>query len=412
MNATRMKRKGTWLVVATLFAAGVAIAPPALAQISTATVRGTVTVGAAPVAAGAKVTARNVNTGTTVNTTTRGDGTYVLPGLMPGSYTIEVAAPGAGTRTETIVLAVGDNASLDLALAAGAVGMERISVVANAYRLDVRAPEVGTSISPQQIQNLPQVTRNFLSFADLAPGVNFDMAANTGQVKVQSGAQNQDNVNLFIDGVGQKNYILRGGIAGLDSTRGNPFPQSAVSEYKVITQNYKAEFDQVSSAAITAVTKSGTNEFHGSAFWDYTETDWTEEDPFQKRASEQGVKRPNAKQQQFGFDAGGAIVKDQVHYYFAYEGKKIEEPRQVVLQNANLLPNAGIVPELLAKQGSTTQEFNEHLLFGRIDAQLNADMRITGTMRIRREEDLVPEDTRLSLPGNDKNRANDEDRFD
>jgi hypothetical protein len=76
-------------------------------------------------------------------------------------------------------------------------------------------------------------------------------------------------------------------------------------------------------------------------------------------------------------------VKDRVHYYFAYEGKKIEEPRQVVLQNDNLLPNAGIVPELRAKQGSTTQEFNEHLLFGRVDAQLNADMRITGTMRVR-----------------------------
>src|SRR6185436_20601831 len=152
-------------------------------------------------------------------------------------------------------------------------------------------------------------TRNFLSFADLAPGVNFDVANNTGQVKLQSGAQNQDNVNLYIDGVGQKNY--------------------------------KAEFDQVSSAAITAVTKTGTNEFHGSAFWDMTQTDWTEEDPFQKKAKEQGVDRPNAKQQQFGFDAGGAFVKDRIHFYFAYEGKKIEEPRQVVLQNDNLLPNAG-----------------------------------------------------------------------
>jgi len=412
MNATKLKRKGTWLVVSAVFAAGMSIAPTAMAQISTATIRGNVTVGAAPAPAGAKVTARNVANGTTTSTTTRPDGTYVLPGLAPGSYTVEVTGAGAGTKTETIVLSVGDNASLDLAVGSGAVGMERISVVANANRLDVRAPEVGTSISPQQIQNLPQVTRNFLSFADLAPGVSFDIAANTGQVKVQSGAQNQDNVNLFIDGVGQKNYILRGGISGLDSTRGNPFPQSAVSEYKVITQNYKAEFDQVSSAAITAVTKSGTNQFHGSAFWDYTESDWTEKDPFQKKAEEQGIKRPNAKQQQFGFDAGGAFVKDQVHYYFAYEGKKIEEPRQVVLQNDNLLPNAGIVPELRSKQGSTTQEFNENLLFGRVDAQLNADMKLTGTMRIRREEDMVPEDSRLSLPGNDKNRANDEDRFD
>ena len=106
---------------------------------------------------------------------------------------------------------------------------------------------------------------------------------NAGNVKVQSGAQSQDNINIFIDGVSQKNNILRGGGGALDSTRGNPFPQSAIAEYKVISQNYKAEFDQVSSAAITAVTKSGTNELHGEAFIDHTGAGLTAYSPKQRQ---------------------------------------------------------------------------------------------------------------------------------
>ena len=74
----------------------------------------------------------------------------------------------------------------------------------------------------------------------------------------QSGAQSANGINVYIDGVGQKNYVLQGGISGQDSSRGNPFPQSAIGEYKVITQNYKAEYDQLSSAAIIATTRSGT----------------------------------------------------------------------------------------------------------------------------------------------------------
>ena len=117
---------------------------------------------------------------------------------------------------------------------------------------------------------LPQNSRNFLEFADTVPGMQFQQNSN-GQTELRSGAQSANGVNVYIDGVGQKNYVSRGGVGGqgklADSaasnsgTRGNPFPQLAIGEYKVITSNYKAEFDQVSSAAIVAATKSGTNEF-------------------------------------------------------------------------------------------------------------------------------------------------------
>ncbi len=101
------------------------------------------------------------------------------------------------------------------------------------------------------------MTRNFLEFADTVPGVVFEVDA-SGRTSIRGGAQNKNGVNLYIDGVGQKGYV-RSGVSGqAGDTQGNPFPQLAIGEYKVITSNYKAEYDQISSAAITALSRSGT----------------------------------------------------------------------------------------------------------------------------------------------------------
>ncbi|HEX9173781.1 MAG TPA: TonB-dependent receptor [Telluria sp.] len=393
-----------------LSAAAMLAAAPAYAQLSTATIKGQVTQGGTAGAA-TQIVATNTANGYTFRTTSNADGSYVLTGLPPGVYQIQVA----GSKSEPVTLSIGQTASIDLTVgapAAAAADMQRVVITGNAERRAVRSSEVGTSISRKQIESLPQNSRNFLAFADLAPGVRFDTDGQTGAVKVQGGAQNQDNVNVFIDGVGQKSYILRGGLSGLDSSRGNPFPQSAVAEYRVISQNYKAEYDQVSSTAITAITKSGTNEFHGDAFVDHTRASLTAQDPWQKKNAAAGVERPDYKQSQYGVSLGGAIKKDVAHFFLAYEGKDITTPRQVVAQRQDLLPNAGIVPALLAQAGATTQEFREHLLLGRLDAQLSDEQRIELTTRIRRESDLVPEDYKLSVPGNEKDRVNDETRID
>ena len=104
-------------------------------------------------------------------------------------------------------------------------------------------------------------------------------------------------MNLYIDGVGQKGYV-RSGVSGqAGDTQGNPFPQLAIGEYKVITSNYKAEYDQISSAAITALSRSGTNEFSGEAFGTYSADNWRASTPAeldsggQGRVREQGIRR-------------------------------------------------------------------------------------------------------------------------
>lgn len=390
----------------------VALAGLAQAQLSTATLRGQISSDSKPAAAGLAVTALNKANGNTYRTTTLADGSYVLAGLAPGDYEIRVAGPTGSAGTDVVTLQVGETASLDLALGGTAQALQSVTVIGRAQRQDVLSSELGTNVSRRFIEALPQSTHNFLSSADLAPGVAF-VQDGAGNTKIQSGAQNFDHVNVFIDGVGQKNNILRGGLTGQDSSRGNPFPQSAIAEYKVLTQNYKAEFEQVSSAAITAITKSGTNELHGDAYIDRTGTNWRATSPFEKEREAAGVPLPPSSKNEYGFSLGGPIRQDRLHYFIAYDGKQIEDSRQVIPRNLELLPaGQGIVPSLIAAQGNSVDSFDQHLLFGKIDAQLADDQRLSASFKVRREKDRLPENRDLSAPGNDLQRSNDESRID
>ncbi|MGZ5203602.1 MAG: TonB-dependent receptor [Caldimonas sp.] len=392
-------------------AAMLALAVPATAQLSSATVRGAVTADA-KAQPGATVTATNTATGQVTRTTSRADGSYVLLGLAPGTYKLDITAQGFAPRVETLTVAIGQTVDLDLALSRAGVTQLETVVITGSAGLDRKTSEVGTNVSPKQIEQLPQITRNFLAFADLAPGVRFDVN-NQGQVKVQSGAQNQDNINIFIDGVSQKNNILRGGASGMDSTRGNPFPQSAIAEYKVISQNYKAEFDEVSSAAITAVTRSGTNELHGDAFIDHTGAGLTAYTPNEKTNKANGNDRASFTQDQFGFTLGGPIVQNLAHWFVSYEGKDINSPRNVGFGGVNPpVPDAGLAATFFPLQGSHTQSFKENLLFAKVDVDLSDNQRLEMTGRLRREKDHIAEDAAKSAPGNDKHRINDETRLD
>jgi outer membrane receptor protein involved in Fe transport len=303
---------------------------------------------------------------------------------------------------------VGETASVDLSLS----GTQQITITGSLARKDVRNSEVGTSVSRRTIETIPQTTRNFLSFADLAPGVRLDTDS-SGVVTLRGGAQDQNNINIFIDGVSQKNNILRGGAGALDSSRGNPFPQSAVAEYKVISQNYKAEFDQVSSAAITAVTKSGGNEVHGDVFVDYTKDSFVAYNPIEQQNKNNGSDRAKFKQEQYGFTVGGPIKEDVAHYFVAYEGKDISTPRNVGFGNVTPpVPNAGLAASFFPLQGSTTQTFKESLLLTKFDFELGPDSHLDATLRLRHETDHIVENTNLSAPGNDKSRQVDETRLD
>lgn len=350
-----------WTSGAAALAIGVAV--PAQAQVSSS-LRGTVTAEGGV----SQVTIVNVDTGFTRTSTPSADGGYQFASLPPGNYRLEVTTPNGVRRTDEFRLAVAQNAVFDFDLSTPDVSSpagEEVIVTGSRIR-SMQGGEVGTTITQRLIQQLPQNNRNFMAFADLAPGVQF-ITNSGGQSRLQGGAQNSNSVNIFIDGIGQKDYVLKNGVTGQDSTAGNPFPQAAIGEYRVISSNYKAEFDQVSSVAITAVTKSGTNKFEGSGFVDFSNEDLRDARPIEFMPANATGQKVRSKDLHFGGTLGGPIIKDVLHFFVAYEGKRIYFPRDVTIP-ATLSSALPLIPaNLAANYGSQTEEFNENLYFGKIN---------------------------------------------
>src|SRR3954469_3094892 len=213
-----------------------------VAQTTTGTVRGTVSgEGGAPIGS-AQIIARNVSSGA-VRTTVSGDnGGYALVGLTPGTYDISVRRIGSTPENRRVVVQIGATNSQDFALATQAATLET-QVVTATTGTETRTSEVATNVNQAQISKLPSPSRNFLDLAALAPGVTVtEDRVNGNSRTVSAGGQAPSAINLFIDGTSFKNELTQGGISGQDASRGNPFPRSAVQEYRVISQNFKAEY--------------------------------------------------------------------------------------------------------------------------------------------------------------------------
>jgi outer membrane receptor protein involved in Fe transport len=392
---TQPRRLARHLCAAGLLGGLLIAALPAHAQTANATVRGTITAAGAAAPAGTDVVAINKANGNTYRTKTLADGSYVLVGLSPGSYEVRVGGAATGS---VVTLSVGQNATLDLA-SGGASATNQLGTVViqgSAQRQGVIDSQVGTTVSNRMIEAIPQASRNFLSAADFAPGVRFDTDA-SGNTRLRGGSQNIDSVNVFIDGVGQKNNILRGGVSGQDTSQGNPFPQAAIAEYRVLTQNYKAEYDQVSSVAISAVTKSGGNETHGNVYINRTGSNWTSLSPIQEKDEANGIAPPSNRQIEGGFSIGGAIKPDTLHYFLAYDGKSLDKPRQLTAMNLDKYPGSpGLVPTIAGQQGSFKGQFKQHLLFGKISAEIDDRQRLDLSTTLRKETGYSVEGDRFS----------------
>jgi hypothetical protein len=332
------------------------VATPAEAQV-TATLRGNVE-GAG---AGTSVTAIDRNTGQRTTVTTDASGQYVIVGLRPSTYRIEVQ----GQQPQEVVVPVGQTVVLDFGGTEDVAEASDVTVVGTRSRVETRTAVVSTNVSTAQIENLPQNDRNFLNFAALAPGVS--VSPSSGARRVQAGATSADNINVFIDGLSLKNSVNHGGVAGQNFSRGNPFPQLAIQEFRVDTQNFKAEYEQAGSAIITAVTKTGGEDFHGNAFAEWQPKSFIGR-PFFDRPGEANnvngdIPKPDYNRWQYGVDLGGPIIKDVLHFYGAVEVTDQTLPSTNV--NLNTADN---VPAFLATQfnGSYPQTFNQKLYFGKL----------------------------------------------
>lgn len=339
-------------------------AQPAFAQSDTATLEGHVD----GVAAGATVVATDLNTGRKQSATLDAAGNYEIIGLRPSRYRVEV--PGKESQETTVL--VGQTSVVDFEDSAGV-----ITVLGRRPITDVRTQTVATSVTPAQIENLPQAKRNFLDFAELAPGVSVTRG---GNAQVQAGAVASQNVNVLLDGMSIKNPINHGGVFGQNFGLGNPFPQIAIQEYKVETQNFGAETGQAGTAVITAVTKTGGDEFHGSAFIQF-QPNWLIEQPYFDKKN--GVPKPAYNRKQFGGELGGPIIPGKLHFYVAGEG---------TIQNLpGITGNVTTpIPQNLSSVINVTHnnDFKQGLYFGKLTFYASDDDTINLTGFIRRENNL------------------------
>jgi len=357
---------------------------PAQAQLSTGTVRGTV--AGAP--AGVRVEAINPETGVLRAVETREDGSYVISGLRPATYTIKAVSQNRAFE-QVVRLQVAQTLTVDLGEAQG-VTLETVTVVGTALAVEMRTSEIGTNVTTEQIESLPQGSRNFLNFAQLAPGVRisrdeFRQQFSGGASNAQGDSLSSGQTNVFIDGVSLKSNIQQGGVAGQDSSRGNPFSQLAVQEFKVLTQNFKAEYEQAGSSVITAVTKSGTNELHGEAFGLFARKSLVEKDFFQKRNNQS---KPAFERNQYGAALGGPLIKDKLFFFVSYEGN--DQTRNNTVTPGFVTPEQqeqlGFDPQQFA--GTKSSNFREDLYFGKLNWDISDRQAVELSVNVRRENDI------------------------
>ena len=296
----------------------VALCLPALhAQLYTGTVSGTVTDPSGATIPSAKMTLVDENKGFTYNGTSDSDGHYLFAQVPPGTYDLSVETPNfQSQRKETIKLDVNQNVSINFTLKIG-LATETVDVVANAVHLQTEDAVTGQVVNRKFVNDLPLVDRNFTNLAYLAPGVNETNVAGTnnsnGGINFNSNGSRNSTADVLIDGASATNFEQNSGIQNVPYT---PSVDS-VEEFKVQQSNFTAEFGFAGGTVINVVTRSGTNQYHGSAYEFFRNSALDANEWF---ANRDGNARPALRRNNFGVTFGGPIKKDKTFFFVDYEG--------------------------------------------------------------------------------------------
>ena len=373
------------LVAGALALGGLGAAPGALvAQTQTSNLRGYVTNPSNAPVSDVQVAVRLTTTNQTRGTTTNASGFYFVGGLRPGTYEVTARRVGFAPQTRTIQLQIGQTVDLNLRVAETAVQLSTVTVEAQAEGTESRTSEISTNVSREQIQNLPNFERNFLDIARLAPGIT-SQSVNSTDKTFAAGGQPAEAINVFIDGATYKSDVLSGGVAGQNASKGNPFPQDAVQEFRVITQNYKAEYQRAGSAIITATTRSGSNTFEGSVFGFNVNNALVSRDAF--TAGRNGP-RPQYKRWQAGASLGGPIVRDKLFFFGTYELNSRTEPANVLFGGDSTFAPASVLSSLRPYTGGYAQDFLSHLGFAKLTWAASQRSTVDASFSLRRDRDF------------------------
>jgi Carboxypeptidase regulatory-like domain len=309
-------------------------------QTGLTSLRGTITDPSGALLAGADVSLENSSTGFHVAASTDQNGTYEFPQIPPGKYTITATKGGFGKQTKSAELLVSQPATINFSLSVQGIS-QTVEVSDIAQTINTTDASVGNAVSNSTIQALPMEGRNVPDLLSLQPGVVYLNSRQTNpDLDSRSGAVNggrSDQGNITLDGV--DNNDERQGYAFTGALRST---LDSVEEFRVTTTNSNADSGRSSGAQVTLVTKSGTNNFHGSLY-EYNRTGFGHANNWFNKSAEISAGLPNKPGQlirnTFGGTFGGPIKKDKVFFFLNYEGQKTQENQQ---QNLTV-PTASLV---------------------------------------------------------------------
>lgn len=322
---------------------------------------------------GVTVTAKAEETGLTVGAVTDADGSYRILNLPTGTYNITAELPGVGTAVrENVRLLLGSAPTVNFTLNLAGV-TAAVTATAESPLIEVTNTSASTSISEEQIRALPVAGRDFRSLVLLTPATRFDSERGNLSISGQRGI----NTNVTIDGVDFNNAFFGGTVGGAEGRAPLAISQESIKEFTVITNGASVEFGRTGGGVVNVITKSGTNEFHGSAFY-Y----WQPQDLISDFADSEcsGVTTPTTacqngviagrepsdqEKKQYGASLGGPIMKDKVFFFGSYDNQDRSETVQISpdVLDADIFARYPILgsPETYV----STQDGS--VLFGRLD---------------------------------------------
>jgi hypothetical protein len=321
------------------------LAGPATAQQGTADLRGKVIDQQGAVLPGVTVVVRNQDNGLFRETVTGPDGLFLMSAMSPGVY--EVTAELAGFKkysARDFRLEVGRTAQIELKLEVGGL-TESVTVTGESPLVDTSTQEIGGRISAQEFVDTPSFNRNFAGYLGMLPGVVASISATTfGADSISVAGQNVRNVNYTMDG-SNNNDTFNGGNGGAQTR----VPVEAVQEFQLLTSQFDAEFGLSSGGIVNSVSKQGTNQYHGSAFFFFQDEKLATNEYFAKR---EGLEEAETKQQQWGGTLGGPIIRDKAHYFFSLERVELD---------GGVTTNVPTRPDLNRTDFETTRVWNTFL---------------------------------------------------
>ncbi len=320
-------------------------------QVETASISGVITDQSGGIVVGAEVRVTNVDTNSTSTTTSNQSGLYLVIGLKPGRYRIKVEKQGfKGIDLTDLVLNVQASINRNFTLQLGSVS-ESISVEGGAPLINTQDASVSTVVDRKFVENMPLNGRSFQALIALTPGVVLTRATSADPGQFSVNGQRADANYFAVDGVSANIGIGRnalgqsaaGALPGFSAQGGTNTLVSidAMQEFRIQTSTFAPEFGRSPGGQISIVTRSGTNDFHGTLF-DYFRNDVLDANNWFNTSVTPALPKAAERQNDFGGVVGGPIIKDKAFFFFSYEGLRLRQPKtaQTMVPSNSLRQNA------------------------------------------------------------------------